>query len=64
MCHSTLPEGYIYKDKIDLQHNKKQFWLVQGIGIILLVGLLVAGYFIVDFTKFEPNTEIDRKSVV
>ena len=51
MCHSTLPEGYIYKDKIDLQHNKKQFWLVQGIGIILLVGLLVAGYFIVDFTK-------------
>ncbi|MCI9407376.1 MAG: DUF3267 domain-containing protein [Clostridia bacterium] len=58
MCHSTLPEGYIYKDKIDLQHNKKQFWLVQGIGIILLLGLLVAGYFIVDFTKIEPNTEM------
>lgn len=46
MCHTTLPENYIEHDKIDLMHNKKQFWIVQLLGIIITVVMLVGGYFI------------------
>ncbi len=57
MCHKELPENYIFHDKIDLKNNKKQFWIVQGISLVILVVMMVAGYFI-DFSftgnSYEP----------
>ncbi len=46
MCYKNLPEGYVFHDKIDLQNNKKQFWLIQGIGILIMAIMFVGGYFI------------------
>lgn len=46
MCYETLPDGYTYLDKIDIQHNKKQFWVVNGFSFLLFVIMLVGGFFI------------------
>lgn len=58
MCFETFPNGYTYLDKIDLQHNKKQFWLVNGISFLLLALMLVAGYFIDNITQIEESAEL------
>ena len=50
MCYETFPDVYTYLDKIDLQHNGKQFWIVNGISLILVVVMLIAGYFIDKFS--------------
>lgn len=55
MCHKTLPEGYTFLDKIDLQKNKKQFWLVQGIGLLIMTIMLVGGYFIERVNFFDED---------
>lgn len=56
MCYSTLPESYTLHDKIDLQHNKKQFWLVQALAFAIIVIMLVCGYFIDNFSSFDDGT--------
>ena len=55
MCYKELPEGYTLLDKIDLKNNKKQFWLVQGLSILILVVMAVIGFLItgVDFYSKE-----------
>lgn len=55
MCNTILPENYIEYDKIDLQHNKKHFWLVQLISIVIIVIMLVVGYFICP-TVYNDNS--------
>lgn len=48
MCFKELPKGYVPFDKIDLKNNKRQFWLVQGLGSGIFLLMLVAGWFLVD----------------
>lgn len=36
----TLPEGYGQKYLIDLKDNKKQFWIVNGLSILIMLALL------------------------
>ena len=40
----TLPEGYSQKFVIDLKDNKKQFWIVNGLSILIML-LLLALFF-------------------
>ncbi len=40
----TLPEGYGQKYLIDLKDNKKQFWIVNGLSILIML-LLLAVFF-------------------
>lgn len=58
MCYKTFPDGYTFLDKIDLQNNKKQFWLVNGLSLLLCAVMLVGGYFIDNFTKIEYVAEL------
>lgn len=46
-CCKTLPEGWVLHDTIDLKNNKKQFWLVQGISLLLCAAFITAGCFLV-----------------
>lgn len=46
-CCKTLPEGWVLHDTIDLKNNKKQFWLVQGISLLLAAAFVAAGCFLV-----------------
>lgn len=55
MCHETLPEGYVEYDLIDLKNNKKQFWLVQIISVVIMIAMLVGGYFIVGIDDLEQD---------
>ena len=59
-CSKTLPEGWTKLDKIDLKENKKQFWLMQGISILLAVLMIVAGCFIVHPSAFFGATGIEE----
>ena len=59
-CAKTLPEGWTRLDKIDLKENKKQFWLMQGISILLAVLMIVAGCFIVHPSAFFGATGIEE----
>jgi len=51
MCQKTLPQNYKLHDKIDLKDNKKHFWIVQLIGIAIMVVMIIAGCFIVKPTE-------------
>lgn len=53
MCYEKFPDGYTYFDKIDLKNNKKQFWLIQGLGVLLMIIMFVAGYFIAGLEFYE-----------
>ena len=35
--YPTLPQGYVPFATIDLVHNKKQFWIVNGLSVVLCV---------------------------
>ena len=35
--YPTLPQGYVPFATIDLVHNKKQFWIVNGLSAALCV---------------------------
>lgn len=59
-CSKTLPEGWTQFDKINLKENKKQFWLMQGISILLAVLMIVAGCFIVHPSAFFGATGIEE----
>lgn len=46
MNYKQLPEGYYFKETIDLSENKKIFWTVNGASIIVAVLMVVAGWLI------------------
>ena len=61
MCYEKFPEGYILLDTIDLKNNKKQFWIVQGISLLIMVVMVVIGLFITGIDFYgdeEPATKI------
>lgn len=39
--YAALPQGYAPADAIDLVHNKKQFWIVNGLSVVLCVIMLI-----------------------
>lgn len=39
--YPTLPQGYVPFATIDLVHNKKQFWIVNGLSVALCVIMLI-----------------------
>ena len=51
--YAELPQGYAPFASIDLLHNKKQFWIVNGLSIALCVVMLIPpflwGYSLLDF---------------
>ena len=55
--YATLPPGYAPSASIDLLHNKKQFWIVNGLSIALCVVMLIPpflwGYSLLDFNGEE-----------
>ncbi|MBQ3652104.1 MAG: hypothetical protein II959_06680, partial [Clostridia bacterium] len=51
----TLPEGYGQKYLIDLKDNKKQFWIVNGLSIGIMVLLLVLFFLLMWFGVLEVN---------
>lgn len=51
MCHKQLPAGYALSEAIDLKANKKLFWTVNGLSLVLAAVCLAAGYFIVPFPE-------------
>lgn len=51
-CFAQLPEGYTEQLRIDLQKDKKLVLLVNGIAIVLMLGLLVLGCLLVPFSAF------------
>ncbi len=69
MCHKTLPENYIYHDTIDLKNNKKHFWIVMGLGLVLCAVLIAVGWCIVrlpyiyDFIEQEENLGISIAAI-
>jgi len=55
MCYKTLPEGYERLDVIDLQNNKKQFWIVQIIGTIIALAMVLSGFLIVSIDDIRQD---------
>lgn len=55
MCYKTLPEGYERLDVIDFQNNKKQFWIVQIISIIIVLVMLLSGFLIVSIDDIRQD---------
>ena len=55
--YAMLPQGYAPYASIDLLHNKKQFWIVNGLSIALCVVMLIPpfllGYSLLDFNAEE-----------
>lgn len=51
--YAMLPQGYAPYASIDLVHNKKQFWIVNGLSVVLCVIMWVLpalwGYSLLDF---------------
>lgn len=47
----TLPEDYGQKYLIDLKDNKKQFWIVNGLSILIMV-LLLGLFFLLVWEEF------------
>lgn len=47
-CGKTLPDHYVLHETIDLRKNKKQFWTVNGINLLLAALCVLGGWFIVD----------------
>ena len=58
--YSTLPQGYCHTPAaaIDLVHNKKQFWIVNGLSVVLCVIMLILpflwGRSLRDFVGEDP----------
>ena len=55
--YAMLPQGYAPYASIDLVHNKKQFWIVNGLSVVLCVIMWVLpalwGYSLLDFNGEE-----------
>lgn len=47
---TSLPEDYIFLDKIDLKNNKRQFWIVQLISFLIAIVMVAGGWFIVSLS--------------
>ena len=53
MCYREKPEGFLSYDTIDLKNNKKQFWFVNILSLVLAAACVAAGYFIVPFGELR-----------
>ena len=53
----TLPEGYAQKYLIDLKDNKKQFWIVNGLSILIMLLLLAAFFQLMWYGLMELHFE-------
>lgn len=61
----TLPEGYAQKYLIDLKDNKKQFWIVNGLCIAIMLLLLAVFFQLMWFGVFELHIEgLPRQGLV
>lgn len=58
MSPAELPEGFRSVKEIDLEKDKKAFWTVNILSLVLLVALGVIGLFVL------PKTVIPRKTVI
>ncbi len=50
-CGERLPDDYVLHETIDLRKNKKQFWLVNGLGLVLAALCVLGGWLIDDPIK-------------
>ncbi len=48
LCCKNLPEGWVLHDTIDLKANKKAFWLVNGLSLLVFGLFILIGWFIVN----------------
>lgn len=66
--YPSLPQGYVPFASIDLLHNKKQFWIVNGLSIALCVVMLILpflwGYSLFDFVGEGPLPALLLRLVV
>ena len=66
--YPTLPQGYVPFASIDLVHNKKQFWIVNGLSVVLCVIMLVLpalwGRSLLDFVGEGPLPALLLRLVV
>ena len=46
MCYRELPADYILHETVDLQKNKKQFWIVNGLSFAIALIFVIIGEFI------------------
>ena len=53
----TLPEGYGQKYLIDLKDNKKQFWIVNGLSILIMLALLAVFFQLLWYGFLELHFE-------
>ena len=53
----TLPEGYGQKYLIDLKDNKKQFWLVNGLSIAIMLALMALFFQLMWYGFLELHFE-------
>lgn len=56
----ALPAGYGLAEQIDLVKNKRQFWLVNGLSVVLLVLLAVLGLCLrpLDWNSWSLSTSL------
>lgn len=50
--YTTLPEDYRELEHVDLQKDKKMAFLVNAIGVVIMVITAIIGHMIVPFTEF------------
>ncbi len=48
MCYKNLPDHFKVKETIDLQNNKRQFWIVNGLALLIGLVLFIVGCLIED----------------
>ena len=48
MCYRELPNSYTYLAKIDLEHNKRQFLVVNLSAVLVFIAFIAGGWFIVN----------------
>lgn len=48
LCCKNLPEGWVLHDTIDLKENKKAFWLINGLSLLIFGLFFLIGWFIVN----------------
>ncbi|MBR6607749.1 MAG: DUF3267 domain-containing protein [Oscillospiraceae bacterium] len=58
-AYGSLPEGYLVIAEIDLQKNKKQMILVNGLALVIMVLLIAVGHGIVPIgTMFDMENGV------
>ena len=53
----TLPEGYGQKYLIDLKDNKRQFWIVNGLSVFIMLALMAVFFQLMWFSFLELRAD-------